>query len=249
MATRTPVPPGPPPRGFRWPTHEPTWPVPPHDQPPPVPGPAPRAAPSGGRHGFTVFVAIAALTVGLGIGYRLGDAEGDADQASPPATLEPGAGSTPTTDAPPPSTTSTTTTTTAPPSDDEPLGTADTPIPLGQTWVLGIFEIGVVETTVAGEPAGGTVEFIVRLTITLQDREVFAFADEIPFWVEDAEGNRYDPAEGCAGVRDDLRDQGLLENGSTVEGEVCFRVPAPVVDDLLMATDGLGGRSTYFALG
>lgn len=254
------MPPGPPPRGYRYPQDTGSGVAGPYGAPPsPAPQPRPGRRPSAAT---TVFVGIVALLLGLIIGFQLGGGgDGDQSASSTGGSLElPPADDT---DAP---TVTTAPATTAPPDTGggpatEPLGTRDNPVPVGQGWILGIWQLEVITAdldatdTVVGasdrnpDPAEGDRYVLVEVELTLAD-DLFVFADDFRPGIESADGTVIEPAfEPCGpDVPSDFYDQGRLSVEDPVRGNLCFAVPADLGDDLLLTTDGVGDTTTYFAL-
>lgn len=255
MATRTPIPPGPPPRGYR----------------PPGAPPIGSIGPLGsghtadktvvvqpGRHGVAVFVGIVALLVGIVIGYLLGDGgDGDGEAASGSVTTEATSVPTVTTTAP----------TSSPTSEGggsgsvEPLGTLENPIPVGQAWILGIWQLRVTDVDTDATqtvldasprnpiPAADATYVLVEIELTLVDDQFVFAADFFP-GLATADGTPLpDEFRPCGPlVPDDFFEEGRLLRDEPVSGNLCFEVPLDAVDGLLLTTDGIGGATTYFAL-
>lgn len=150
----------------------------------------------------------------------------------------------------------------APPSTDLPpesLGTIESPIPVGQAYVLGLYEIEVlaVDRDAAGAlsehepsnpaPPSGRRHVLVEVAVRFTDAAGLGNPAAIPFFVSDGDGE-WSTFEGtCGSIPSPLADAGLLEQGDEVTGNVCFTVPAGVVDDLALGTESFAGP-LWFAL-
>ncbi len=254
MATKTPIPPGPPPRGFQWP-----------DQPPQGSITPLGSGPTGsrtvvvqpGRHGVTVFVGIIALIVGLVFGFQLGRGADSSENASATDTSSDTTIAGPTLNTTPP----TTPTTGGGPASLEPLGTLENPIPMGQSWILGIWQLEVrsadldaADTVVAASgqnptPSEGSVYVLIDIELTAVE-DLFITADDFLPGIRLADGTEL-PAQfrECGpAVPDDFYANGRLRKDTPVRGNLCFEVPADATDGLLLTTDGVSDTKTYFAL-
>jgi hypothetical protein len=256
---RPPAPPGPPPPNYR----PPDTPAPPRASPfaPPVPDRS--AAPQTGGIGPGAATAVAALTllVGLVAGFFLGRAYDGGDEVGarsvtteatrPPSTTLPRTGDTIPQQAPG-----------TPPSTDLPpvaLGTIEAPIPAGQAYVLGLYEIEVLgverdaaETLAAHEPSNpaapeGRQHVLVELAVRFTDAAGLGNPAAIPFFLSDGDGEWSMLDARCGRVPRPLADAGLLAQGDEAVGNVCFTVPAEAVDDLALGTESFSGP-LYFAL-
>ncbi|HSP05155.1 MAG TPA: hypothetical protein VLR27_16740 [Acidimicrobiales bacterium] len=255
---RQPAPPGPPPPHYR-----------PPGSPRPLPGaltpaPAPRPAPSGVSPLAATAVAVLTLLVGLVAGFFLGRAydDGASVSATSTGTIAPS----PTTPTSPPAT---------PPGDTIPqqppgappatdlapgnLGEFDEPIPAGQAYVLGLYEIEVLGVTRdAGDalaefapanppPPSGQQHVLVELAVRFTDPTGLGSPGSIPFFVSDGDGEWASFEAGCGLVPGDLRDTGFIEVGDEAVGQVCFTVPSDAVDELALGTESFAGP-LWFAL-
>jgi len=150
----------------------------------------------------------------------------------------------------------------APPSTDlapEALGTVDSPIPVGQAYVLGLYEIEVMavdrdaaDALAAHRPGNppppdGRQHVLVEVAVRFTDAAGLGNPAAIPFFLSDG-ADEWSPFEAtCGAVPAPLTDAGFLEQGDEVVGNVCFTVPAAVVDDLALGTESFAGP-LYFAL-
>ncbi len=211
--------------------------------------------------GAVIAVAIVTLLLGLVAGFFLGRAtEANRNpQAAPPLTSPATSTSRPpgnTVPQNPPAGPS------APPSTDlEPttIGTADDPIPVGQSYIIGLYEIEVRgvernanDTVAAANPANpapplGSQHLIVQIAIRFTDNNSLGNPASIPFFVSDGSGRWNDVDARCGIIPDSLLDSGLLEQGDETVGAACFTVPSDAVDDLVLGTEGFAGP-IYFAL-
>ena len=256
---RMPAPPGPPPRHYR----------PPGTSPPPVPwstgplggrpSPQPVQAPGGATAGAVAAVALVTLLLGAVIGFFLGRAtdDGSGERSLPPLTSPSTETSRPpgNTIAPNPVDPS------APPSTDldpSTIGGLGDPIPVGQSYILGLYEVEVRSADLdaaeelarhaPGNPAPPqgrrhvTVEIVVRYT-----DEGMGNPSAIPFFVSDGTGQWNDFEASCGVVPRSILDAGLIEQGTDAVGNTCFTVPEDVVGDLVFGTEGFAGP-IYFAL-
>jgi len=251
---RPPAPPGPPPAHFR-----------PRGTPP-APAPLP-AGPLGGHPsppgigpGAATAIAAVMLLVGLVAGFFLGRAYNGDDVASS-ATVGTVAPS-PTTSAPRTGDTIPQAPPAAPPSTDLPpesLGTLESPIPTGQAYVLGLYEIEVLaaDRDAAGAlqdhddenppPPAGDRHVLVEVAVRFTDAAGLGDPASIPFFVSDG-ADEWSAFEGaCGSIPEPLAAAGLLEQGDEAVGNVCFTVPEGAVDDLVLGTEGFAGP-LWFAL-
>lgn len=253
---RPTAPPGPPPPHYRPPGTPPPAPELPSTLRPQAPAPAP----SGVGPGAVTAVAVVTLLVGLVAGFFLGRAYDDEpSSATAPLTTAP---------APRPSTPPRTGDTipqdppSAPPSTDlapEAIGTFESPVPVGQAYVLGLYEIevravdrdatDVLQAHDAGNPAApeGRRHVLVQVAVRFTDPAGLGNPAAIPFFLSDgtAEWSAFD--DRCGVVPDALMEAGLLEQGDEAVGNLCFTVPADVVDDVALGTESFSGP-LYFAL-
>lgn len=256
---RSPAPPGPPP---------------PHYRPPGTPpslGPAPLlgqhasgpASPSDGLGaGAVTAIAIITLLIGVVIGFFAGRAaEDDAGPSAAPPLTSPSTAPTtrppgdtiPQTTAPDPD---------APPSTDlDPttIGTADDPIPFGQAYVLGLYEIEVLsadrdaEDTLSdfnGSSAAapdGRQHVLVELAVRFTDSSGVGNPASIPLFLSDGVVQWNDFEATCGAVPNSILTRGLIEQGDEAIGNACFTVPVEVIEDALLGTEGFDGP-VYFAL-
>ncbi len=256
---RSPAPPGPPPPHYRSPgALAPPRPVGERGfGPPPAPPPATDAI----GPGAVIAVAIVTLLLGVVAGFFLGRAT-EADwnvQSAPPltspatSTSRPPGNTIPQTPPADPS---------APPSTDlDPttIGTLTDPIPVGQSYVIGLYEIEVrgvernANDTVAAAnsanpaPPIGSQHLIVQIAIRFTDSQSLGNPASIPFFVSDGAGRWNDVDARCGIIPDSLLDSGLLEKGDEAVGAACFTVPTDAVDHLVLGTDGFNGP-IYFDL-
>lgn len=202
-------------------------------------------------------IAVVTLLFGVVVGYFLGRlSDGPQPSAAPPLT------SPTTSSVRPPGDTVPQAPLGAPPATDlEPssLGSVEDPIPAGQSYVLGLYEIEVrsvdrdaatrLGTFAPGNPLPppGRNHVLVEIAIGFTDRNGLGNPASIPFFVTDGDDLWYDFDATCGLVPDDLLGVGLLEAGDEAVGNVCFTVPADAVDDLLFGTEGFAGP-IHFAL-
>lgn len=252
---RQPAPPGPPPPHYR-----------PPGAPRPLPGalapvPASRPAPAGVSPVAATAVAVLALLVGLVAGFFLGRAhdDGASFSATSTGTIAPSPTSPP---AAPPGDTIPQQAPGAPPSTDlEPgsLGGFDDPIPAGQAYVLGLYEIEVVGATrdatdalaefapTNPPPPQGQQHVLVELAVRFTDPTGLGSPGAIPFFVSDGDDEWASFESGCGLVPDALADSGFIEQGEEAVGQVCFTVPSGAVDGLALGTESFAGP-LWFAL-
>ena len=205
------------------------------------------------------------LLVGLVAGFFLGRAYGDEESAiaSSTGTIAP---SPTTTTLPfpsrPPGDTVPQQSPGSPPSTDlEPgsLGTIDDPIPAGQAYVLGLYEVEVlgVERDAAGalgefdasNPAApdGSQHVLVEVAVRFTDASGLGTPGAIPFFVSDGDERWSADESACGRIPDDLAAAGFIEQGDEAVGQVCFTVPTDAVADLVLGTDSFAG-ALWFAL-
>ena len=254
---RSPAPPGPPPPHYRPPgTPRPQAELPPALRPRPA-----ASGPGGGiGPGAATAVATVTLVIGLVAGFFLGRAYDGGDErgsapmltvpATPPSTNGPTGDTIPQT---PPG---------APPSTDLPptgIGTLEEPIPAGQAYVLGLYEIEVraadrdaADALRAHEPTNpappsGQQHVLVEVAVRFTDATGLGNPAAIPFFVSDGTDEWSAFRAGCGSVPDPLTEAGLLEQGDEAVGNVCFTVPAGAVDALALGTESFAG-ALWFAL-
>lgn len=256
---RTPAPPGPPPPHYRAPGA-------PRAVPGlPVPGPASSPAPSGIGPGAATAVAILTLVVGLVAGFFLGRAYGtdDSVEASSAGTIPPSAPSSPEPSRPrPPGDTIPPQAPGMPPSTDlqpDSLGTIEEPVPFGQAYVLGLYEVEVRGVTrdatealrahdrANPAPPAGQQHVLVEVAVRFTDATGLGNPGSIPFFVSDGEGEWSGFESGCGRVPDALAETGFIEQGDEALGQVCFTVPSEAVADLALGTESFAGP-LWFAL-
>lgn len=257
---RPPAPPGPPPQHYRSPGPPPAaglWGTRPLGQPLHA-NPAPS---TGASAGAVTAVALVTLLLGLVIGFFLGRAtEADeATRAAPPLT------SPSTIDARPPGNTIAPEPPAAPGAppatdlDPSTIGSLEDPVPAGQAYILGLYEIEVravnrdasqlLREHEAGNPAppDGRQHLIVEIAIRFTDRAGLGNPASVPFFVSDGTARWNDFEAACGVVPDSVLGSGLLEAGDEVVANVCFTVPSDVVPNLRFGTEGFDGP-LYFAL-
>jgi len=243
---------------------------PPHYRPPGTPRPLPgallptpehRPTPSGVSPVAATGVAVLTLLVGLVAGFFLGRAYDDdaSISASSTGTIAPSPTAPPAT---PPGDTIPQQPPGAPPSTElEPggLGQFDDPIPVGQAYVLGLYEIEVLGVTrdaadalaefapANPAPPPGEQHVLVELAVRFTDPNGLGSPGAIPFFVSDGDGEWASFEAGCGLVPGDLRDSGFIEVGDEAVGQVCFTVPSGAVDDLALGTESFAGP-LWFAL-
>ena len=150
----------------------------------------------------------------------------------------------------------------APPSTDldpSTLGSIEEPIPVGQSYVLGLYEVEVrgVDRNAAEElsrfdpanrpPPEGRRHVLVEIVVRYTEGEGVGNPSAIPFFVSDGTGRWNDFEAGCGIVPQSILATGLIEQGAEAVGNVCFTVPEDVVRDLAFGTEGFAGP-VYFAL-
>lgn len=255
---RTPAPPGPPPPHYRPPgsapsdRFDPTLPL----RMPSTPtierdvGPGPVAVTA---------VAVATLLIGLVAGFFLGrnyEAAEGSPSVAPATTPRP------------------TSTTLRPPGDTIPqapqptpptelapssVGSLEDPVPVGQAYVLGLYEVEVVS---ANRDAGaallafdqrntaapdGQVRVLVEIAIRFNDADGLGSPAAIPFFVSDGTTQWFSYDGDCGRIPADLGLIGFLDGGDAVRGNVCFTVPADAAPSLVLGTESFSGP-LYFAL-
>lgn len=252
---RQPAPPGPPPPNYR-----------PPGTPRPLPGaltptPAPRPSTSGVSPAAATAFAVLTLLLGLVAGFFLGRAYDDGDDvsASTTGTIAPSPTAPP---ARPPGNTIPQQPPGAPPATDltpGSLGAFDDPIPVGQAYVLGLYEIEVLGVTrdatdaltrfapANPPPPSGEQHVLIELAIRFTDPTGLGSPGAIPFFVSDGEGQWNSFESRCGLVPGDLRDAGFIEAGDEAVGQVCFTVPGGAVDALALGTESFSGP-LWFAL-
>lgn len=232
----------------------------------PVPAAPQRAGPSGIGPGAATAVAVLTLLVGLVAGFFLGRAYGDDESAATrtTGTIAPSPSAPTTAPAPerPPGDTVPQQPPGAPPSTDlEPsgIGTIEDPIPAGQAYVLGLYEIEVRGITRdAGEmlrdfdpsnpPApDGSQHVLVEVAVRFTDASGLGSPGTIPFFVSDGQDQWADVDSTCGRAPDALAETGFIEQGDEAVGRICFTVPAGSVDDLVLGTESFSGP-LWFAL-
>lgn len=252
---RTPAPPGPPPPHYR----PPGTPRPPVGAPVPTPQPDGRAPSGIGPAGATV-VAVLTLLLGLVAGFFIGRAYDDERSlsAATPGTIPQDPG--PTTTRPPGDTVPQEPPGGPPSTDLAPatIGSIDDPVPVGQSYVLGLYEIEVRDITrdagevLAAVPGGQPAppdrqHVLVELAVRFTDPVGLGSPGSIPFFLSDGTAEWFSFDNACGRVPRALADVGVIEQGEEAVGNVCFTVPTDVVDDLALATESFAGP-LYFAL-
>lgn len=253
---RTPAPPGPPPPHYR----------PPGTSAPPLStGPlvSSRTAvtpppPTGTSPAAVVAIALVALLVGGVLGFFIGRAADADDQAvrltpltspSTPASRPPG-------DTIPQGSPD------SPPGTDlapAEIGTLDAPIPFGQAYVLGLYEIEVLAADLDAGPElaafdslnpaapEGRQHALVEIAVRFTDRSGLGNPASIPFFLTDGSAEWNDFEAACGSIPDPIVEAGLLEQGDEAVGNACFTVASDAVDGLVLGTEGFAGP-LYFAL-
>lgn len=212
-------------------------------------------------------MAVLTLLVGLVAGFFLGRAYGDEESAvtSTTGTIAPSP-TAPTTSMPfptrPPGDTVPQQPPGSPPSTDlepESLGTIEDPIPAGQAYVLGLYEVevlGVVrdagQTLIdfdrSNPPApDGRQHVLVEVAVRFTDAAGLGTPGAIPFFVSDGDGQWSTTQSGCGRIPDDLAAAGFIQQGDEAVGQVCFTVPTGAVGDLVLGTESFSGP-LWFAL-
>ena len=225
----------------------------------PVPASSPPSSPTGIGPGAATAVAVLTLLVGLVAGFFLGRAYGDEE---PVATRTTG------TIAPSPRTS---TPSTRPPGDTIPqqppgappgtdlqpgtLGSIDDPIPAGQSYVLGLYEIEVrgvtrdaaevlAEFLPTNPPAPpGEQHVLVEVAVRFTDASGLGSPGSIPFFVSDGD-DQWDTTDSrCGRVPDALAEVGFIEQGDEAVGQLCFTVPTDAADQLVLGTESFSGTA------
>lgn len=253
---RLPAPPGPPPANFRPPGT--TAPLAPSSGPLGRSASQPDPPQSGASPAAVIAVALVALLVGGVLGFFVGRAAESGEQSlrltplTSPSTSQvrpPGdtvpqgpSGGTPSTDL-----------------DPTEIGTFDQPIPAGQAYILGLYEI---EVTGADLDAGpeladfdelnpaapeGRQHVLVRIAVRFTDRDGLGNPASIPFFLTDGTGEWHDFEATCGRIPEPLVDTGLIEMGDEAAGHACFTVPSETADSMVLGTDGFAGP-LHFAL-
>lgn len=252
---RPPAPPGPPPPHYRPPGT-------PRPHPGlPLPAASPTPAPSGVSPIGATAVAVLTLLVGLVAGFFLGRAydDGESVSATTTGTIAPSPSTT--RPAAPPGDTIPQQPGVPPSTDLEPdrIGGFDDPIPTGQAYVLGLYEIEVLGVTrdaadaltdfapTNPPPPEGQQHVLVELAVRFTDAEGLGSPGAIPFFVSDGDRQWESFESRCGLVPGDLRDAGFIEQGDEAVGQVCFTVPSGAVDDLALGTESFAGP-LWFAL-
>lgn len=253
---RPPAPPGPPPPHYRPPGTPPAAPSLPSTL---APRPDP-TAPAGVGAAAVTAVAMVTLLVGLVAGFFLGrayDDEGSAVASAPLTTSTTAPRSTPRTgdtipQEPPAS----------PPSTDlapSAIGSFEDPIPVGQAYVLGLYEIEVraVDRDALGAlreadpsnpaPPDGRQHVLVQVAVRFTDASGLGNPGAIPFFLSDGTAEWTALDGRCGTVPDALELAGLLAQGDEAVGNLCFTVPTDVVDELALGTESFSGP-LWFAL-
>jgi len=247
---RPPAPPGPPPPHFRPPGTPPA--AVPAPRGPFGAAPAPAPVPAGIGPGAATAIAGVMLLVGLVAGFFLGRAYDDGDDvsSSPVGTVAPS----PTTSAPP--TGDTIPQDPNPPATDLPpeaIGTLESPVPVGQAYVLGLYEIEVlaVDRDAAAAlaehddanpaPPAGDRHVLVEVAVRFTDAAGLGDPASIPFFVSDGTDEWSSLEAGCGSVPEPLAAAGLLELGDEATGNVCFTVPEASVASLVLGTESFAG--------
>lgn len=230
----------------------------------PAPAPEVPSRPSGIGPGAATAVAILTMLVGLVAGFFLGRVYGDDESVATrtTGTVAPSPSAPASPPARPPGDTIPPQVPGSPPATDlEPdsLGTIDDPIPAGQSYVLGLYEIEVrAVDRDAGEalsdfdpsnPAApdGQQHVLVELSVRFTDSSGLGSPAAIPFFVSDGEAEWSSFESRCGRVPDALAQVGFIEQGDEALGQVCFTVPSGVVDDLALGTESFAGP-LWFAL-
>ena len=138
------------------------------------------------------------------------------------------------------------------------IGTVDDPVPVGQAFVNGLYELRVDgatydadEVLAESNPAhadapAGQQRVLVELTVSyLED---FGFINTSGLFLSASDGSRtwLDFEADCGPVPDSVLDGLVVEAGESVTGNACFTVPVDV-DPLYLTADGFDGP-LYFAL-
>lgn len=227
----------------------------------PVPSPSAATGPSGIGPGAATAVAVLTLLIGLVAGFFLGRAYdgGDAVATRTTGTIAPSPAPQP--GRPPGDTVPQHAPGTPPATDLEPdsLGSIDDPIPAGQAYVLGLYEIevrGVVadatETLAEHDrtnppPPPGQQHLLVEVEVRFTDASGLGSPGSIPFFVSDGDRQWSSQDARCGRVPDSLLATGFIEMGDEAVGQVCFTVPSDAVSDLVLGTESFAGP-LWFAL-
>jgi hypothetical protein len=139
------------------------------------------------------------------------------------------------------------------------IGTLEDPIPAGQSYVLGLYEIEVVGATLDATdeladfspsnpaPPTGSQHALIDVVIRYNESQGVGNPAAVPFFLSDGSGQWHDYEAQCGSHPDPVVLSGLIESGDEASGTVCFTVPSDAVDDLLLGTEGFAGP-VYFAL-
>jgi hypothetical protein len=230
----------------------------------PAPAPAAPSRPAGIGRGAATAVAILTMFVGLVAGFFLGRVYGDDESvaARTTGTVAPSPSGPAAPPARPPGDTVPSQVPGSPPATDlEPdsLGTIDDPIPAGQSYVLGLYEIEVrsvdrdaAEALSDFDPSNppapdGQRHVLVELSVRFTDSAGLGSPASIPFFVSDGRAEWSSFESRCGRVPVALAQAGFIEQGDEAVGQVCFTVPAEVVEDLVLGTESFAGP-LWFAL-
>lgn len=229
----------------------------------PAPPPVAQSAGSGIGPGAATAIAVLTLLVGLVAGFFLGRAYGDEESAatSTTGTIAPS----PSTSVPrsqPPGDTIPQQAPGAPPSTNlapSGLGSIEDPIPAGQSYVLGLYEIDVrgVNRDAAAELSGfdpsnppapeGEQHVLVEVAVRFTDASGLGSPGTIPFFVSDGDDEWSSLQSDCGRVPGALAETGFIEQGDEAVGQLCFTVPSGAVDALVLGTESFSGP-LWFAL-
>ncbi|HEY1119145.1 MAG TPA: hypothetical protein VGE43_15640, partial [Acidimicrobiales bacterium] len=230
----------------------------------PLPPSSPPPSPAGIGPGAATAVAVLTLLVSLVAGFFLGRAYGDEESLSTgtTGTIAPSPSTSMPSSRPPGDTIPQQPPAAGPPSTDlEPgtLGSIDDPIPAGQSYVLGLYEIDVRGVTrdaaqalsdflpTNPPPPPGEQHVLVEVAVRFTDASGLGSPGSIPFFVSDGD-DQWDAAESrCGRVPDALAETGFVEQGDEAVGQLCFTVPAGAVDALVLGTESFSGP-LWFAL-
>jgi hypothetical protein len=230
----------------------------------PVPAHTPAADTPGIGPGAATAVAVLTLLVGLVAGFFLGRAYGDDESVATrtTGTIAPSPSAPTSPPSRPPGDTVPQQVPGRPPSTDlEPsgLGSLDDPIPAGQAYVLGLYEIEVRGVTrdagdalVDFEPSNppapdGQQHVLVELAVRFTDASGLGSPGAIPFFVSDGDAEWSSFESRCGRVPSALAEVGFIERGDEALGQVCFTVPSGAVDELALGTESFAGP-LWFAL-
>lgn len=208
-------------------------------------------------------IALATLLLGVVVGFFIGRAADDATESATASTPLTSPSTAPTsrppgdTIAPNPTSPTSPTESTLPQVDIAPstVGSIDDPIPLGQTYVLGLFEITVLDADhdatatlgAANAPSAGSDHLLVEIRIRFTDNGV-ARAGSVPFFVTDGTTKWTDLDNTCGAFPESLLDTPPIQRDEDAVGNACFTVPSDVLDAVVLGTDGFSG-DVYFSLG